>query len=949
MSRNTKEVALIQHRSGNLAEMPKALHQAEIGLAKDANRLFIGNAVNTILANRTEFPYQNLEILTEYSDLRDHFRYSYENNIKDADGETDRAKLKEFLPIVITCENSIGEGLSVGGTISVNGKNITLATGDTIYEISDKINSVSELTNTYVTVLQTSPSIYLTFVCLDSELVVNDADGSGILTRLGFPEEISYDISMPERKVTEKLDDTLHITDFGIKGDGSNKSQEIYNALIEVYRNYENSQFYRNVMFPAGTYLYEPKSLETSSTISVFAPFPLVSNLHIHGEGIDRTIIKAANNIDETYVLVNGVDNQLNPATSENYGNESYPTNILIEDVTFESGLNKLCVIDGITNITFNRVKFKGSPSTVLVDIIGKGTHYASNITFNECIFEGGNYGIFVETFAENITVTNCLFNNINTTAIKLGDDTYSVNALVRAVNINGNIINNTPVTTGTNTYAMSIGRNVTYASIHQTQFEEQLFTNWKNGTFPRPYFISTQNTNAKNFIDTLDPNTDEQKVLRFKFTQPSWEYLDYLVNQQGRKVLVVDKTDDDITSPNGLHIKETPSELDIRAVGTDAGNVKISIENGSDLILGSGTDINESVSGNIQIQKTLQLNDNDISNETGTDDIVISTANNKVITVDETGNTPYETLIDGNPNALVNVAYVKRQIIDSYEKVITYEDLEDAVNGELPLLTFDPDIYGSDIHLKRIIINVRTPFYKTFEYINNATLYNAGYLYYSGDVVRGTVDGTTTYAVVINTHTSTDSNIVSNDNLQIIPNQPTYNSIKYVNIIGKNNILTQTYSEDFYDINTYVWDYVDIQKNNRFGYINCEEFVDGNTYSSDIGTKIVSYCDRNYILFDIGTPKVFNSIELHDNLKANRKHDEGYCYTFEMDRDVNNGVTGNINPVTDNYSGETLKMAFYDKDKTKFENFDTTTRLCPGGKMIVRIEFIREEVEGAN
>lgn len=948
MSRNTKEVALIQHRSGNLAEMPKALHQAEIGLAKDANRLFIGNAVNTILANRTEFPYQNLEILTEYSDLRDHFRYSYENNITKAGEETDRAKLKEFMPIVITCENTIGEGLSVGGTISINGQNVVLTTGDTVYEVAEKINAVAEQTNTYATVLQTSPNIYLTFVCLDNELVVTDADSSGILTILGFPTEISYDISMPERKVTEKLDDTLHITDFGIKGDGSNFSREIYNSLIEVYRNYEDSQFYRNVLFPAGTYLYEPKTLDTSDTITVFAPFPLVSNLHVHGEGIDRTIIKAANNIDETYVLVNGVDNQLNPATSENYGNESYPTNILIEDVTFESGLNKLCVIDGITNITFNRVKFKGSPSTVLVDIIGKGTHYTSNITFNECIFEGGSYGIFAETFAENITITNCLFNNINTTAIKLGDDTFSVDAPVRAVNINGNIINNTPVTIGTNTYAMSIGRNVTYASIHQTQFEEQLFTNWSNNTYPRPYYMSTQNVLAKNFIDTLDPTTDEKKVLRFKFSQPSWEYLDYLINQQGNKVLVVDKTDDDVTSPNGLHIKETPSELDIRAVGSDPGDVKISIENGSDLILGSGTDINEPVSGNIQIQKTLQLNDNDISNETGTDDIVISTANNKVITVDETGTTPYETLIDGNPNALVNVAYVKRQIIDSYEKVITYEDLEDAVNGELPLLTFDPVIYGSDIHLKRITINVRTPFYKTFEYINNATLYNTGYLYYAGDVVRGTVDGTTTYAVVINTHTSTNSNIVSNDNLQIIPNQPTYNSIKYVNIIGKNNILTQTYSEDFYNINTYVWDYVDIQKNNRFGYINCEEFADGTSYVSEYGTKLVSYCDRNYILLDIGTPKVFNSIDLHDNLKANRKHDEGYCYTFEMDRDVNNGVTGNINPVTDNYSGETLKMAFYDKDKTKFENFDTTTRLCPGGKMIVRIEFVREEVEGA-
>ena len=945
MSRNTKEVSLIQHRSGNLAEMPKALHQAELGLAKDANRLFIGNAVNTILANRTEFPYQNLEILTEYSDLKDHFRYAYENNITDADGETDRAKLKEFMPIVVTCQNSIGQGLSVGGVISINGQNVTLATGDTIYEVADKINAVANQTNTYATVLQTAPNIYLTFFCLDNELVVKDADSSGILNVLGFPTEISYDISMPERKVTEKLDDTLHITDFGIKGDGSNSSQKIYNTLLEVYRNYENSQFYRDVMFPAGTYLYEPQTLETSDTISTFAPFPLVSNLHVHGEGIDRTIIKAANNIDGTYVLVNGVDNQLNPATSENYGDESYPTNILIEDVTFESGLSKLCVIDGIANITFNRVKFKGSSSTVLVDIIGKGSRYASNITFNECIFEGGNYGIFARTFVENVTVTNCLFDTLTTSAIKLGDDSYSMDAPVRAVNINGNIIKGTPVGSTTNSYAMEIGRNTRYASIHQTQFEDRLFTNWKTNTFPKPYYMSAQNSTAYNFIDTLDPNTDEQKVLRFKFSQPTWEYLDYLANQLGNKVVVVDKTDADVTAPNGLNIKETATELDIRAVGTDAGNVKISIENSADLTLGSGTDSTSNVSGNIQIKKTLQLNNNIVSNETGNNDIILKTADDKVIKVDETGDTPYETLINNEPNALVNVAYVKKQIIDTYEKIITYKDLENAVNGELPLINFDPIIYGENIHLKRIILNVRSPFYKTFEYINDATLYSSGYMYFAGDVVRGTVNGTTTYAVVINTHNSTSSNISSNDNLQIIPNQPTYKNVKFVNVIGKGNILTQTYSEDFYDINSSRLDYVNIQKNNRYGYINCEQFVPGTSYSSETGNKLVSYCDRNYLLTDIETPEVFNSIDLHDSEKAIRKYDSGYCYTFEMDRDFNNGIMGNQNPVTLNYSGETLKMAFYDEDKTKFNSFDTTTRLCPGGKLVVRIEFFREEV----
>lgn len=945
MSRNTKEVSLIQHRSGNLAEMPKALHQAELGLAKDANRLFIGNAVNTILANRTEFPYQNLEILTEYSDLRDHFRYAYENNIKNADGETDRAKLKEYLPIVITCENTIGEGLSVGGKISVNGQEITLATGDTVYQISDKINAVADQTNAYAIVLQTAPNIYLTFFCLDSELVVNDVDSSGILTRLGFPTEITYDISMPERKVTEKLDDTLHITDFGIKGDGSNSSQKIYNALLEVYRNYENTQFYRDVMFPAGTYLYEPQTLETSDTISTFAPFPLVSNLHVHGEGIDRTIIKAANNIDGTYVLVNGVDNQLNPATSENYGNESYPTNILIEDVTFESGLNKLCVIDGIRNITFNRVKFKGSSSTLLVDIIGKGTNYASNITFNECIFEGGSYGIFARTFVENVTITNCLFDTLTTSAIKLGDDNYSIDAPVRAVTINGNIIKGTPTASTSNSYAMEICRNATYASIHQTQFENRLFTNWKTNTFPRPYYMSTQNSTAYNFIDTLNPTTDEQKVLRFKFSQPSWEYLDYLVNQQGKKVLAVDKNDSDVTAPNGLNIKESAAGLDLRVVGTDPGNLTITTNNNSDITIGNGLNSSQPVSGNIQIKKKIQLNDNSISNETGNTDITISTAGNKVIKVNETGNTPYETLINNEPNALVNVAYVKRQIIDTYEKVITYNNLTNAVNGELSLITFDPIIYGENIHLKRITLNVRTPFYKTFDYISKATQYSNGYKYFAGDVVRGTVDGQTTYAVVLNTHVSTNSNISSNSNLQIIPNQPTYKNIKYTNVICENDILTNTYFEDYNDTSSSNVEYVNIQKNNRFGYINCEEFIPGSTYDSEYNDVIISYCDRNYVFTSIDEPTVLNAVDLHDDNILRRKYDEGYCYTFEMDRNFNVGNITNDNPATKNYSAKTLKLAFYDKDKVKFTSFNDNTQLSPGGQLLVRIEFFREEV----
>ena len=52
MARNTKEISLIQIRQGNLSELPRALHQAEFGLGKDGNRLFIGNGENSILKKK---------------------------------------------------------------------------------------------------------------------------------------------------------------------------------------------------------------------------------------------------------------------------------------------------------------------------------------------------------------------------------------------------------------------------------------------------------------------------------------------------------------------------------------------------------------------------------------------------------------------------------------------------------------------------------------------------------------------------------------------------------------------------------------------------------------------------------------------------------------------------------------------------------------------------------
>jgi hypothetical protein len=53
------QIAKIQHRSGNLTDLPQ-LDQAELGFASDVNRLFIGKTVTVT---------ENIEILTAYSDI----------------------------------------------------------------------------------------------------------------------------------------------------------------------------------------------------------------------------------------------------------------------------------------------------------------------------------------------------------------------------------------------------------------------------------------------------------------------------------------------------------------------------------------------------------------------------------------------------------------------------------------------------------------------------------------------------------------------------------------------------------------------------------------------------------------------------------------------------------------------------------------------------------------
>ena len=1043
MVRNTKEVSLIQIRSGKLSEMPKALHQSEYGLAKDANRLFIGNASNPLLKNRTIFPYQNLEILTEFTDLKDYFKYSYENNITFADGTTDRLKLKEFLPIVISCHQP-NPTITSAGAIEVNGVEISVPAGD-MYSFIQTINNFSQTTGVYSTVFPGTRVV--TFVSTSNELKIGPKDpdnpnDTGIITAIGFIEE-PYDISMPVRKVTEKLDDRLDIADFGIKGDGqTNVAKSVFSSLVEVYKNVNNSQYFRNVFFPAGTYKFD--DTQEDENTQYFTPFPLISNLHVHGEGIDRTIISN----DSTKTLLSCIDDDFYAEfdSDDNYGIGNFPSNIVIEDMTFISSSEYLARLVACTNVTFNRVKFIGNASNTLLFLEGKETsdqeetieNNVSDITFNECIFENAGTAIQITEMGKNITIHNCKFDAIGAPTLNIGNNT---GVDVKAVIIDGCHFEDTIL--ASNKAVIQLGKNTQYITTENCTFDKEIIEKTNvNNTIPyddkgigkefstETSYVSgdkcifehkyyTANTNISsgnpfnpsqwteyqryNYTDILDINTDDKKLLRFKFAQPQWEYINYLTNLDGEVVLTVDGKDSEITADNGLNIVEDSNGVDIRSVKD--GDVSLTMYPTSNLNLANGIiDITwkqdteyslgqvithngiiyecseEHTSGTefddtkwtetgitqIIINKVLQLNDNLISNRMGSEDIKIEPATNKIIEIQQTSEstTSYEDKLIGRDNAIPNVAFVKKYSTSSLIRYITKEDVDNIPqDGSIVIGEFPNVQYGENIHITGVSVNVRNPFYKVIPYLTTeSATYQADYTYYKGDVVRGTVNGTTTYAVILKTHVATDNVIANNDNMEIIPS--TYTSdIKFADVVGINNEgeynLTETYSPNYVSYKNNDFDSIkkiDIQKNNLFGYTSTEPFSTTTVYGLE--NHIVSFQDRNYrIVKPNSSPDdyqgvTYESTTLHRTTALPtdptniRLYDEGFVYTFDEDRNYNIGMSELNNPYSVNYAGGKICVKLYSEDGTLVTSLNKNTLLLnPAGDLIVKVDFVKEEL----
>ena len=75
------------------------------------------------------------------------------------------------------------------------------------------------------------------------------------------------------------------------------------------------------------------------------------------------------------------------------------------------------------------------------------------------------------------------------------------------------------------------MSENCHYTSTINNKFDNNV-TNGSSSI--KPYKSSSE----LNYTDILEPSTNTKKLLRFKFTQPIWDFIDYLTNPNGENIV---------------------------------------------------------------------------------------------------------------------------------------------------------------------------------------------------------------------------------------------------------------------------------------------------------------------------------------------------------------------------------------------------------------------------
>ena len=386
-----------------------------------------------------------------------------------------------------------------------------------------------------------------------------DISNPKALDILGIEPGIKTSESITKRSLQDVLDDRYSIKSFDVKGDGITDDSEKINEAIKIIYNTRNSDT-KELYFPADTYIINSDSLI------------LLTNEHLIGEGIDRTIIKS-DSLDTMIVLS---DWNLHKSNEQNYCDGlEYPHNILIEEMTFdfsESNGSELLFLNHCENVEFRNCKFIINRNNFI-----DSDEYSKikNLKFNGCIFEGNktNGQIIINGELDGLLITNCQFNNIQNTVIELnGDENYIQNGIIGN---NKFTICSTPL--------IDCNENTRYISVVNTLVDNNVLVNNTDGK------KILKSVSDNNYCDTPIYNTDPNKFLRFNFYQSVYDYVQVLYDKYGKEALkVISESNADVT--NYLELKRGNSSNNDKITlnsTSQVGNVEIGIGQFGDLELG--------------------------------------------------------------------------------------------------------------------------------------------------------------------------------------------------------------------------------------------------------------------------------------------------------------------------------------------------------------------------
>lgn len=776
--RNNTVVAIITHRTSTLDTLPDALNQSEIGFASDANRLFIGNPNNPELQTRTAFPYKNVEILTEFSNLINYVKYSYVNNIDKVEGETDRGNLIEQIPILVVC--SAYTPSAEAKEVILNGVTIQIPANANINEVVVAINAKSG--ESFVTASSTNGESLFLFCTRPALEIGGSAD---IMTVLGIPaDRQSLSELLPERKLNEKLDDTLHITDYGIKpSTGEDVSRALATALVGIYGRYSDNQFKREVFFPAGTYQLNGNN---SNDFSV----PLLSGTNLRGEGIDRTIIQSDENLFDNY-LFQTMDSLHEYANSTAYiSNGIAASDIILRDMTIICNAGKgALLLRNAKNVILQNVRIVNGSSGDTIKVYGDGEEaVSSDILIDGCQIEGGNRSFVIEKNVKNVLVSNTRFQGSNENFVIIGSDDIA-NCNVRAVSFNNNIFTKS---NGTNVLNRVLG-GTEYITFTNSAFDKDV-SEYTNAA-PHP-FNDDYNASGKNYTDTLNPTTDTRKVLQFRFRQPEWVYLNQLITSKGVLGINVRENDEEIPASEKQFL-DVAVKTETLASGEELKHLELSVEGTPDtvdmqirnkkgeILLSSKGDLTLESTGNEIVAKSdIDLNDNTLSNAKGAGNLTLKTTDDKIVVVEDVDPTKtYGERANSVGNALVTVDMLK-QFSDKFSYELTPES--SIIDGML-LVDDLSNKYRSGLKLKFIELNFKTRNHIVKQYATeDAVKYMKGHLYYAGDVVKDTITPATYYVATSDFEaagSSISEGIASGEALKKIDDSMS-NSAKFADVV---------------------------------------------------------------------------------------------------------------------------------------------------------------------